>query len=1089
MKRVIAIVGAVVACWEFAFGGDITADIQAKIDAAAARGGGEVVVPSGEHRVTSLWLRSGVALHLARGARLLASRDCSAYPKVEGGRPAGVVNARGVKDVKVIGEPDSYIDGGNCYNPKGGEGYRGPHAIWFVDSTNVVVRGMSVRDAANYAVFFLRCRDTITEDCTVEGGHDGVHHDVCEGVRISGCRLETGDDSIAGACCTDVVVSNCTLNSACSPIRYGGRNVLITDCRVTGPAKHPHRWTLTREEKARGARSSEVKGRRTTGCFYQPYTGDKPIMGFRPGNVVIRNVTVENCERFMVSLSGISGAIWQDGVAIPDVTFENVHATGLAKPSVVAAPADSPLHLTFKNCSFGFRSPQKTAFVVSNVKVSESDVSLERVSGSLIEERKNITYDDIPEFPSWQIEDAATRAIWGLPPLTATYSNHELVVSPDGMSPHDALLAIRAAKARGDCGAWTVRVKEGLYTLNETLVFTPADSGEPDAPVTWIGEGDKTVFAGGRRLTGWKDVGGGVWSAPIPPATDGSPAFFEQLWVNGRRADRARLPNSVPSHPIEGYLGLAAAGVSPVTNENGKVTYIERAAFSNAAELASIPADELRWAQMCVIQKWSFARRVVKSFDPATMTVETHSPEDLATWRKWVPGISIAWFENVRSAFDAPGEWFYDAKNGTVLYRPLPGEDMAKAEVVAPSSGLSRLVEFKGNPDGGAYVHDIAFKGISFAFTSATSEGGRGPTQSYQFQAARNSDGAVTAMGARRLSMDSCRISHTGNYGMRFNDGCTSNSVTNCEFDDLGAGGVWMGASSNYVAKGEVLSRRVITTLAPRSTAFNLVDNCLIRGGGKFNPEGTGVALTHVSDSKVVNCEICDFMYTGVSVGFTWGFAGSVAQRNEIAFNKIYDLGKGVMSDMGGVYTLATSYGTKVHDNVIHDVWAYAYGGWALYTDEGSEGIVMERNLCWNTMDGGFHQHYGTGCIIRNNIFAWNRRFGAVRTAHKVMKGIPCTLHFVNNIVVVKEGPLVSKGPRGVGGVWAANLWYDYSGRPELDGLDWEAWKDCGKETCSAYADPRFVDADACDFRLKADSPAFALGFKPWDYSKAGRRR
>ena len=81
----------------------------------------------------------------------------------------------------------------------------------------------------------------------------------------------------------------------------------------------------------------------------------------------------------------------------------------------------------------------------------------------------------------------------------------------------------------------------------------------------------------------------------------------------------------------------------------------------------------------------------------------------------------------------------------------------------------------------------------------------------------------------------------------------------------------------------------------------------------------------------------------------------------------------------------------------------------------------------------------------------------------------------------------MGNGPRGVGGVWARNLWYDYSGKPELDGLDWNAWKDCGKEICGAYADPCFVDADANDFRLRSDSPAFALGFKTWDYSKAGR--
>ena len=1087
-------------CGELAFGGDVTADIQAKIDAAASRGGGEVVVQSGEHRVTSLWLRSGVTLHLARDARLVASMDCSAYPKVEGGHPAGVVNARGMKDVKIIGEPGSCIDGGNCYNPQGGEGYRGPHAIWIVDSTNVVVRGMHIRDAANYAVAFLRCRDTLVEDCIAEGGHDGIHHDVCDGVRISGCRLETGDDSIAGACCTDVVVSNCVLNSACSPIRYGGRDVLITDCRVTGPAKHPHRWTLTKEEKARGARSSEVKGRRTTGCFYQTYTGDRPIMGFRPGNVVIRNVTVENCERFMVSLSGISGAIWQNGVAIPDVTFENVHATGLAKPSVVAAPADSPLRLTFRNCSFGFRSPQKTAFVVSNVKVAESDVSLDGVSGSLAEERRRITYDDIPEFPSWQIEDAATRAIWGLPPLSCGLADmatshggacgadpHELTVSPDGMSPQEALLAIRAAKAKGVCGAWTVLVKPGVYTLKETLQFAPCDSGTPDAPVTWVGGGTNTMFAGGEILRDWRNEGGGVWSAPIPRSPSGESAYFEQLWVNGRRADRARLPDSSSDNPVDGYFRIAAASIQAVTNAEGKVTYVEHVTPSNAAALALMPADEMKWAQMCVVHKWAFSRRIIKAVDPATLVVETHSPKDWDGWRQWNPDETLVFFENVRPAFDAPGEWFYDAKSGRVLYRPLPGEDMTKVQAVVPSSKISRLVEFAGDPDNGEYVHDILFKGITFAYSDSTSEdGGHGPTQSYQLQAARGCDGTITARGVRRILFDGCTVAHTGNYGIRFNDGCMSNTVVNCRLFDLGAGGVWMGAGSNYVAKGETLSRRVIENYAPRSTAFNRIENCIMRHGGLFNPEGTGVAFTHVSDSKVLNCDISDFYYTGISVGFTWGYRGSVAQRNEIAFNRIYDLGKGVMSDMGGVYTLGTSFGTRVHHNVVHGVRAYSYGGWGLYADEGSEGVTMDHNVCWDTTDGGFHQHYGVGCVIRDNIFAWNRKLGAVRMQRQVVNGIPSSLHFVGNIVVVREGPLVGDGPRGVGGVWASNLWYDYSGHPVLDGFGWDGWAACGKEVGGVYADPQFENPLRNDFRLKPTSPAFALGFEPWDYNTAG---
>ena len=671
----------------------------------------------------------------------------------------------------------------------------------------------------------------------------------------------------------------------------------------------------------------------------------------------------------------------------------------------------------------------------------------------------------------------------------------EITVAPNGMSPHQALAKIRSAKAAGDKGAWKVHVKPGVYALKESLTFTSADSGTPEAPVTWIGEGEKAVFAGGEPIEGWRDEGGGVWSAPIPKTPKGEQAYFEQLWVNGRRADRARIPNRSPSgNLVDEYFRVVNPHCKEVKDAQGKTTHCaEFATLTNsaAAALRQIADDELPYAQMCVVHKWSFARRVLKGLDRDSLTVETHGKNNWNGWVTWNPRETIVWFENARSGFDAPGEWFYDKKAGRVLYRPLPGERIESVQAMAPSSKISRIVDFKGDPDKGEYVHDISFKNLVFAFTDGPGEDGcvNGPTQAYQHQAASGYDGAITAQGVLRLSWDRCAFRHTGNYALRFNDGCVSNKITRCVMEDLGCGGVWMGASARFVAKGEILKRRIIKKLAPRSTAFNGIENCVIRKGGLFNPEGTGVAYTHISDSKVLHCEIYDFFYTGVSVGWTWGFAGSAAQRNEIAFNKIYDLGKGIMSDMGGVYTLGTSYGTKVHDNVIHDVWAFSYGGWALYTDEGSEGITMERNLCWNTTDGGFHQHYGVGCVIRNNIFAWNRKKGAVRTQRQVVQDIPCTLNFVNNIVVVKEGPLVGRGPRGVGGIWAGNLWYDYSGKPELDGLDWEQWRTCGKEVLGRYADPLFEDAEKFDFRLKPSSPAFDLGFKAWDYSAAGVQR
>ncbi len=676
---------------------------------------------------------------------------------------------------------------------------------------------------------------------------------------------------------------------------------------------------------------------------------------------------------------------------------------------------------------------------------------------------------------------------------TAAAMCGELTVEPGGKTPVQALMEIRAAKAAGDNGAWTVHVKPGVYQLKESLVFTPADSGTPEAPVTWIGEGEMPVFAGGEPIKGWKDEGGGVWSASIPKTPSGEPAYFEQLWVNGRRADRARVPNRRPDSLKDGYFKILDPHCEAVSNESGSVVgSVETIVVSNsaAAALWQIPDDELPYAQMCVVHKWSFARRVLKKLDRASLKIETHAPKPWRDWQPWNPKETIVAFENVRGGFDAPGEWFYDKKAGKILYRPLPGENMDAASVIAPSSKLSRLVEFKGEPAKGRFVHDITFKNIAVVASDSVDGSGasNAPTQAYQHQAASGYDGAVTAEGAHRIVWEDSAICHTANYGMRFNDGCMSNVVRRCLLDDVGCGGIWMGAKFSHVAEGETLSRRIISKTAPCSTAFNVIEDCTIRNGGRFNPEGSGVAFTHVSDSKILHCDIYDFYYTGVTVGWTWGFTGSVAQRNEIAFNRIYDLGKGVMSDMGGVYTLGTSFGTKVHDNVIHDVWAYSYGGWALYTDEGSEGITMERNLCWNTTDGSFDQHYGTGCVIRNNIFAWNSKVGAVRLSRKAVNDIPCSLNFVNNIVVVREGPLVSKGARGVAGIWAGNLWYDYSGNPVLDQLDWQKWAECGKEVLGKYADPLFLDPFKFDFRLKPESPALAMGFRPWDYSAAGVR-
>jgi parallel beta-helix repeat protein len=243
------------------------------------------------------------------------------------------------------------------------------------------------------------------------------------------------------------------------------------------------------------------------------------------------------------------------------------------------------------------------------------------------------------------------------------------------------------------------------------------------------------------------------------------------------------------------------------------------------------------------------------------------------------------------------------------------------------------------------------------------------------------------------------------------------------------------------------------------------------------------VIIFNASDNKITHNEIADLRYTGISVGWVWGYAHSPTKRNEIRYNHIHHLGWGELCDMGGVYTLGASEGTVVSNNHIHHVYSYDYGGWGLYTDEGSYDITMENNLVYWCKNSGFHQHYGKENIIRNNIFAFNIRSQLQATRIEEHR----SLSFTRNIIFTDRGTLLSSNWHKFNLLTDNNIYWDTRTKDiKFADQDFSAWKKAGKDIHSLIADPMFVDPGKFDFNFRRSSVIRRIGFVPFDWTNAG---
>ena len=651
--------------------------------------------------------------------------------------------------------------------------------------------------------------------------------------------------------------------------------------------------------------------------------------------------------------------------------------------------------------------------------------------------------------------------VFGASAALSIASAADITLSPSG--PIKTPQAARDA-ARKSVKPVRIIVNDGVYPMTEAIAL-----GAEDSQTTWeAAPSAMPVFEGGKKISGWTRVKDGLWKADVPEAKDGK-WRFEQLWINGRRATLARTPNKGFFHITDAVGANVFAGLKQDMNFH---------AFSIAPEeyevLKAIPQEQRDGLLITVMHAWATSQARLKALDDATNSV-------MIEGRARYPFVEFEpdqryWLENFRAALDAPGEWYLDRTKGELLYMPLPDEDMTKAEVIAPVA--EKFITIKG-------AKDIAFKGISFQHGQYVY-----PKDGlHDGQAAAVVDAVIEVEDSRGIRFENCEVAHIGRHAFYFKNGSADSLVKHCHLHDIGGGGVRIAETSK--PDEERLCHHIV------------IDDCIMQHLGRLHPSACGVLITYAKNCAVTHCDIGDLFYTAISVGWVWGYGESLGRENLIENNHLHHIGWGYLSDMGGFYGLGNAPGTIVRGNHVHHVASHRYGGWGLYTDEGSGDVLLENNLVHDTSEAGFHQHYGYANRVRNNIFAFGQKAQIQGSRNEAR----LRFIFEKNIVVWDPAsPLLDGGewnwkffdkadrgdPRD-SVIFRKNLYWPTDGKiPALltkTNFTWQEWRKMGRDNGSLFADPHFENLAQRDFRLKTDSPASKIGFKPWDLTLAGVRK
>ena len=654
---------------------------------------------------------------------------------------------------------------------------------------------------------------------------------------------------------------------------------------------------------------------------------------------------------------------------------------------------------------------------------------------------------------------------------------YDIIVSPDGNDSNAGTLdaplrtpeaAKEKAKTIGTDETVTVWFREGSYLITNPLEFTAEDKSN----VIYRSYPDETVsFTGAKKISGWTEttingVNAFVTDVPVENEDD----YFRSLFKGNKRLSRSNYPKT----------GVFKISGEPLADEaiagSHAPDFFTFALAFYADKNDIIDFENPEDVDVRIMHFWRDDLLPVHSVNLETGRIQVTKPSAM---RIRIDDNYI--FENVKEALSLPGEWYLDRSEEKLYYVPEAGDTVENTVLYA---GINeQLITLNG-------ADNISFQGINFENTDWNHVDGTHTGKAFapthpmykdikygadHPQAAFEVPAAIYISSSSYINFTDCRFENISYTAVKFDKASKNCNITSCMFNEIGANAIFI--HGDFVV--------------PATTKNINVTDCHINKYGRIFNNAIGILLTHAIDCNLTNNEIHDGWYTGISVGWNWGYSDNSTNNINISNNLIYDIGNGWLSDMGAIYTLGIQPDTVISGNIIYNVGCdegrYGYGGWGIYLDEGSSGMLVENNLVYDCSSETFHQHYGRDNVVRNNIFAFGGEGAFIITKNEEHNSLTLS----NNILVVDNAPVYAFDVESDWFIDDGNVYWDYTkGGNVYSGHTMKFFDrkslvpimTMGYFNNAVFSDPLFKDAENRDFTLADNSPALEAGFKPFKY-------